>query len=435
MKYLYFIPLLFLTAPGFAQPAPQYTIQYDPSGLRVPGASFSIGIVTRTGTDSATRTKGWLNGKNAWSKYRLDVDSGSFSNGKIRLKPSVKYKKGDSITVSVYTRKWLLGGKGKELLTQKIPYDYEDSISILTTGNIGRAPGDHVQFGVRTWFDNKQFADTWFPAKKKKAQGFQFDFDGGHLSKKKGDLKIDTDPKKISHDQVRLIASLIRQPAISDTLRLMLDYIANYSCKIQSRGQGHDLYVNADVYFDSLIDAHLIKVRVTDSTTHKIYRYKINTNGGSLTISSKGANGSDGRNGLDGQAGLSGSDGTISTDVETTTASDGTTQTTVNTTQGPGGNGSPGSDGDNGDDGDNGSNGGNIFVSYSPTTAPFLSLIKALSIPGAGGSGGRGGRGGSGGSGGNGSPSGMSGSNGLDGRSGSDGASGSPGKVIFTLHN
>ena len=280
--------------------------------------------------------------------------------------------------MNVYTRKWLLGGKGKFLFAKKIPYDFEDSIDILTTGNIGRAPGDHVQFGVRTWFDNKTFTDTWFPAKKN-AQNFVFEYDGGHLSKKKGDLKIDNDLKKISNDQVRLIATLAKNPAIKDTLKIMLDYVANYQCKVQSKGKGHDLYVAADVYADSLIGATLMRIKVTDSTAHKIYRYRINTKGGALSMYSKGADGGDGNDGMDGMSGSAGSSGTISTDVETTTNPDGTTSTTVNTTQGPGGNGGNGTDGGNGGDGDNGSNGGNIIITYSPAAAPLFYISSRRS--------------------------------------------------------
>src|ERR1700744_903432 len=167
MKYFYFIALTVRAhLPEMAYPAPRvfpaltgnpkdtlttrYTLQYDPTVLRVPGARLPIGIVTQSGNSPATRTKGFLKGKDGWNKLRIEVDGGSTSNGKIRFAADSAYKKGDSISVNVYTRKWLLGGKGKFLFAQKIPYDYEDSIDILTTGNIGRAPGDHVQFGVPT---------------------------------------------------------------------------------------------------------------------------------------------------------------------------------------------------------------------------------------------------------------------------------------------
>jgi hypothetical protein len=447
MNPLYLLVALTATMHGPAQPAgpaapagkkdtvvKKYSIRCDPSKLRIPGQSLPIGIVTQTANAPSSQTKGYMKGDDGWSKYKLEVQGGSYSGGKIKIARSAAYQKGDSLTISVYTRKWFLGGKDKFLLTQKIPYDFEDSIEILTTGNIGKAPGDHVGFGVRTWYDNKTFVDKWAPVKKN-LKNFVFDYDGGHLSKSKGDLKIDGDPEKISHDRVRLVAMLTKDSAIRDTLQIMLDYVAHYQCKVQSSGDGHNLYVAADAYFDSLIDARLLNVTVTDSVAKKTYRYRINTNGGSVAISSKGANGMDGRNGFDGMAGSTGSSGTISVDVETVTNADGTTSTTTNTVQGAGGDGGNGGDGENGEDGGNGGNGGNIIIHYTPAVTPFLSLITAQSIPGAGGSGGRGGSGGAGGSGGDGNPPGNSGSSGMDGRSGFDGSGGKPGKVTFILSN
>ena len=148
-------------------------------------------------------------------------------------------------------------------MTQKIPYHYEDSIAVLTTGNIGRAPGDHVQFGVKTWYNNHQFADRR-PSKKKKLTGFIFAFDGTHLSKSKGDLMIEVDPEKISQDQVGLTAMLAKDSAIRDSLRITLDYIAAYQCKVAAAGDGHDLRVYRGVYDDSLIHARLLRIDTND---------------------------------------------------------------------------------------------------------------------------------------------------------------------------
>jgi hypothetical protein len=409
----------------------QYRLRYDHKVLRIPGQSILIGVLTRTSKGVVAKTKGYLNGDQGWSKYKVEVQGGSFSNGKIKIGKSTQYLKGDSLTVSVYTRKWFLGGKDKFLLTMKIPYNYEDSIAVLTTGNIGRAPGDHVQFGVRTWYDNHQFADSW-ASKKKKLTGFVFAFNGAHLSKSKGDLTIEADPEKISKDQVGLTAMLAKDSAIRDTLRIMLDYVAAYQCKVAAAGDGHTLKVSADVYDDSLIHARLLRIDVNDSLAKKIYHYRVNTNGGSISIFSIGGNGLEGSDGLDGSSGSMGSDGTVSVDVETTTAPDGTIQTTTNTTEGPGGDGGRGGDGEDGGDGGNGGNGGNIFIRYTPAVASYLPLIKAASVPGNGGSGGRGGQGGSGGIGGSGNPPGNNGLDGMSGRSGFDGAAGQKGKVIFT---
>jgi hypothetical protein len=409
----------------------QYRLRYDHKVLRIPGQSFPIGILTRTSKGDSAKTKGYLNGDRGWSKYKIEVQGGSFSGGKIKIAKSAQYHKGDSLTVSVYTRKWFLGGKDKWLLTRKIPYDYEDSIAVLTTGNIGRAPGDKVQFGVRTWYDNHQFADRW-ASKKKGLTGFDLRFDGTRLSKSKGDLTIEGDPEKIRNDQVGLVAMLSKDTAIRDTLRIVLDYVAAYQCKVAAPANGRDLHVSADVYDDTLIHARLLRIDVNDSLGKKTYHYRINTSGGSISISSIGGNGMSGSDGLDGTSGMPGSDGAVSVDVETTTAPDGSTQTTTNVTTGAGGDGGPGGNGENGADGGNGGNGGNIYIRYTPAVGPYIALIKALSVPGAGGSGGRGGQGGSGGIGGSGNPPGSNGLTGMSGRDGFDGAPGQKGKVIFT---
>lgn len=437
MNRLYCLIILLCSTAARAQQVKKtdttFRVRYDHSALRIPGKNFALGLIVPAQGRKPTDTIGYPGKKSGWSKYRLTVDSGSFSGGKVKLKRSAQYKKGDSVTVSVYARKWLLGGKGKFLVSRKIPYNYEDSLTVLTNGNASRSPGDHVKFGVRTTYNNKQFDDQWITGKKKSGQRFVFAFNGGHLSKSKGDLKIDPDPTHITNDRVRLVAMLAKDTAIRDTISLMLDYTAKYTCPIKSKSTGHNLAVTADVFYDSLIHATLLRVDILDSTSHQNFHYLVNTSGGSLAISSKGADGMDGRNGLDGSAGLDGAAGTESADVETTTAADGTTQTTTTMTQGPGGNGSDGGNGDNGEDGDNGANGGNIVVRYTAAVTPFLARIKATSLPGAGGSGGRGGSGGAGGSGGQGNPSGSAGSRGSDGRNGFDGASGKAGRTSFIL--
>jgi hypothetical protein len=296
------------------------------------------------------------------------VDSGSISGGTVKLKKSEAYKKRDSVTINLYARKWFLGGKGKWLASRKIPYNYEDSIVLLSNGNNDRSPGDHLKFGVRTIYDDKQFADVWFPVKKKAGGHFLLGFDGAHLSKSKGDLKID-DASRVHNDRIRLFARLAKDSAIGDTLSLLLDYTAQYNSLIRSGDAGHPLGVDVSLLDDSIIHAQLLRVEVYDSVAKKGYHYLVNVSGGSLAISSKG--------------------------------------------------------------GDNGFDGGNIVVHYSALAAPFIACVKAMSVPGAGGSGGRGGTGGSGGSGGQGSPSGNSGSKGLDGRDGFNGDSGKAGVVRF----
>ena len=100
MKQLYFIALTVMAhLVATAHPAPsalpgnpkdtavkKYTLQYDPTKLRVPGATLPIGIVTQSGNSPATRTKGFLKGKDAWSKLRIEVGGGSANSGKDQVR-------------------------------------------------------------------------------------------------------------------------------------------------------------------------------------------------------------------------------------------------------------------------------------------------------------------------------------------------------------
>lgn len=401
------------------------TILYDPDVLRISGNSLPIGILTVLKNGDTLKTKMFLNGNDKWTKYKLEVDSGSYSNGKIKIGKTTDYKKFDSITVNVYTRKWFLGGKDKWLFTQKIPYNYETSIGFLTNGKQIKAPGNHIQFGIRTWFDNKMFVDKWATRSGKNLNNFILVPDGGHISNSKGDFKINNDPYKIINDKVKLIVRLSKCPAITDTLQVMLDYIAHYDCTIIN----DDLNVNVNVFMDSIINQKIMKIDVVGVNSHKTFNYLVNVNGGSITIGSYGSEGMAGLAGSDGLDGLNGSDGITS--VKTETDSNGNITTTIIT--GPAGNGGNGSNGLDGRNGESGSNAGNITINYKPSATPYLNIIKAISRGGSGGKGGSGGRGGRGGMGGNGNPSGSAGSNGIDGRSGLEGSNGRDGKVNFIL--
>jgi hypothetical protein len=437
MRHLLFLVAIFVTVnlpaqslikDEFKDPTiKKRIICYDPHKLRISGKSLPIGILTILTNGDTLKTRKFLKGKDKWTKYRLEVEGGNYVDGKIKIKGTNSYKKSDSITVNLFTRKWLLGKKDQWLLTQKIPYNYETGIHFFTSGNFKKAPGNHIQFGIRTYFDNKMFVDKWASPSGGNLRDFILTPDGGHISRSRGDLKIFNDPDKITRDKVKLIATLAKYPAITDTLQIMLNYIDHYECKIQSNGQGHNLKVTANVYFDSIINEKLLKVKIIDTNNNLKYNCIVNVNGGSLTIESNGAGGSDGSHGLDGNSGSSGSDGT--TNTTTTTESDGSTTTT--TVTGPGGNGSNGSDGQNGSNGGDGFDGGNISISYSPSAKPYLNRIKVISKGGNGGRGVSGGSGGRGGSGGSGSPPGSSGNSGNDGSSGSNGSDGNNGKIVF----
>lgn len=72
----------------------KYLLEYDPAVLRIKGNSLPIGIVVISDKGQKTQTKGFLNGVDNWSKYKIEVDSGNYSNGKIKINGNWKvYKK------------------------------------------------------------------------------------------------------------------------------------------------------------------------------------------------------------------------------------------------------------------------------------------------------------------------------------------------------
>ncbi len=432
----------------------RYDFQYDQKSLRISGKSLPIGITSVLSNGKIIQTKGLLGGKDAWSKYKVVVDGGKFSGGKITISKSYAYKKLDSMEVNVYTRTHFLGKRNVWLFTQKIPFNYETGIHIITSGTYAKAPGNHIKFGIRKDFDNGMNTIIW-PSKEKKetfklislsdiekaninpssietpVKGFMIFPEGGSFSQ--NEFVIDNNPFNIKNHTVKLIALLSKYPAIKDTLKIVLDYIDHYTFDALSSSASfgydgdreHDLNVFTDVHLDTIINARLMHVKITDLKNNQIYHYLINTKGGSIKIISRGRDGSDGSSVMDGSNGSDGASGSWST--ETVQVNDSTT-TTVSV-QGPGGNGQDGGDGSNGGDGEDGGDGGNININYTSHAQPYLQMINAISTGGRGGSGGRGGQGGRGGSGGSGNPSGNSGNNGHNGFSGSDGRNGREGKI------
>jgi hypothetical protein len=424
-------------------------VRYDPNILRIPGNSLPVGIAASLKNGRVVQTKGYLNGTVKLNKYHIEAIGGKYFNGKIKINGDEKYKKDEAILVNVYTR------KGKKFLkSQIIPYNYESELNILTAGDYALAPGNRIKIGLRTIYNNEMYTDYWPSSSFFKSKNFLLIPNGGYISG--GKLVINSDPFTIENHTVQLAAFLTKNADISDTLKIILDYIDDYQCSLSglfgmsgtsgfdglsgSNGSdggngsngwsGPDLDVFTDVYYDTIIDQELMYVRVLEPDDNKEHNYLINTQGGSIQITSRGGSGGDGGNGGNGGSGATGETGTYTTRTEWLTDS---TSTTV-TEQEPGGRGGDGGNGGNGGYGGQGGNGGNIYISYTPNAEPFLFMISAQSIGGMGGSGGWGGSGGSGGSGGLGNPSGSSGNSGCGGSSGISGCSGSEGKVYYDLY-
>jgi hypothetical protein len=423
-------------------------VRFDPNVLRIPGNSIPIGITTVLENGRVVETKGFLGGDYKWKNYRIESQAGKFFCGKLKLNKDENYKRNEAIVVNVYSR------KGKNLLrTQRIPFNYETDIQILEDGNYALAPGNQIKLGVRTFFNNDMYRDTWLNTSDWRNKGFGLKPEGGCIEG--GKLVINSDPFTIQNHTVKLATFLIKERKIADTLCFTLDYLDRYLCLISackgsdgfsgfsgltgfdgSNGghgcngcRGPDLDVFADVYFDTIIHEELMYVRVIEIETDEIHNYLINTRGGLIQIVSQGGRGGDGGDGGRGGSGVKGEEGTYYT--ETVWVND-STSTSV-TKQGPGGMGGDGGHGGNGGYGGHGGNGGDIFITYTFRAEPFLYMIDVQSNGGRGGSSGWGGSGGSGGSGGAGDPPGQSGNSGCSGSSGESGNSGGDGEVYYNV--
>ncbi|MBN1182586.1 MAG: hypothetical protein JXB49_09890 [Bacteroidales bacterium] len=427
-------------------------VRYDPDILRIPGNTLPIGITSVMNNDEIIQTKGYLEGETKWRNYKVKVDGGYFLWGKIHLSWDDLYKKGEGFNVMIYSR------KGKELLhSQRISYNYETDILLYTIGGFVKAPGFKVDLGYRVFYDNGVYLDKLFLAPQADCCGLNHKTYGGCICA--NTLIIDSDPLKINNHTVSVIGHLKKAPFICDTLHIILDYKASYKKHVSGFGgsdgssgssgvmgstgfdgqdgghgsdgcdgnRGPDLEVYADVYFDTIIHENLMCVNVKELETSKDFRYLLNTQGGRMSIISKGGDGGDGGNGGSGGSGGSGFNGEFITrkvQINDTTWVEETIQL-------PGGDGGNGGCGGNGGNGGYGGDGGNIYVYYTTFAAPYMHMLDIQSISGDGGSGGSGGSRGIGGSGGSGNPSGRSGSSGCSGSSGSSGKDGYHGEVYF----
>ena len=425
---------------------------YDSDILRIPDHTLKIGITAYLNDGRKISTKGLLDGSLTWRNFRLEVDGGRFFNGKIKIKDDRAYRKGDNILVKIYDRH-----TDSLLCIQSIPYNFETDIEVIAKGNYRKAPGNKIDIGIRTYYDNLMHTDLWPRNNNKLEDDFLVTVNGGYIQR--GNFIIYDDPFKIDNHTVSFQACLTTNASINNTFELVMDYRDNYKRTISSfsgssgffgsdgssggtgqngghgghgrRGEdgdrGPDLNLFADVYFDTIINEELMYVRVENMRTNQVHNYLINTDGGDLTIASRGGDGGSGGNGGRGGNGGNGRDGEYRYYQEKINDSTYVTKKE----QLPGGNGGHGGCGGDGGDGGYGGDGGDLYIHYTSYAKPYLYLINARSIPGSGGSAGWGGSGGSGGTGGSGNPSGCSGSSGSSGHSGISGNDGFSGYIEY----
>ncbi len=466
----------------FSSKADSIQIYFDQKQLVLPGESFDIGIVSYHKKGKIRKTIGMEGGRVLWWKYKVEVVGGSFSMGKVKVNEELMPSKGKYISVRVYPRRQ--PSKSRELL---IPLNYETSVRFLPSETFDKAPGCSFSGIVEATFNNGEKRIYNKLKKKKNTKDFWFEAIGGEWYK--GDFRINSDFTTIENHQVALVTHSLRNQAVVDTFSFLLDYKHDYHLAFYGlsgnagfsgrsgasgaagqhgeHGQwgedgtaghnGPDIGIWSDAYYDSILNCTLLYVYVENFMGNNEYRFLINTNGGTLTVTTTGGSGGDGGNGGSGGDGGDGRDGSVWYEKKVvkkmvkearTRMVTKTVKKTVKDAEGnekeveeqikvpetyyvdveveevvtiphrnPGEDGGCGGDGGGGGLGGPGGDGGNFELYFTSDSRIFEDMIVAISRGGSGGSHGVGGSGGYGGVGGNGEPSGRDGFDGADGPS------------------
>jgi hypothetical protein len=315
-------------------------ITFDNQQLILPGESFSVGIITYYKNGKIGRTRGLEDGSAFWWNYKVEVTGGTSFSGSITVDSKIGKCTGRSVIVKAYPRKQ--PELAKELT---LPLNYETAITFRPTNQFDKAPGSQVKGELQVVFDNGMQRVYKELRNKKESDLFQFTGIGAYWQK--GKFIIEPDINKIDMHSVSLITGSLRNPAVNDTFRILLDYKHNYELFLRgwsgqsgfsgSRGvngvngwngsdgqngqpgefgsDGPDIGVWADLYYDSILNCNLLYVFVQDFASDEEYRYLLNPKGGTLKVSSVGGSGGSGGSGGDGGAGGDGKEGEIRVDT------------------------------------------------------------------------------------------------------------------------
>lgn len=455
--FFFFVVLFFSSNASagifdFTRKLDSIQVIYNQDELRLPGESFSIGVVAYFKNGKVRKTWNLENGLMPWFHFNVEVKGGSHSLGRIKANNVLLPSVGKYIEVSIWPN------KAKHLTsTLLLPLNYEQKIEILPTSDVVKAPGFGFSFKVVSTFDNGVVREYEYTKGNDLSKHYILAVSGGGLWRNK--FLVESDITKIRDHSSELLAISKRNPECRDSLTLLLDYIANYELNLTGSsgsdgsngssgsggttgsngsdgggGQdgsdgddGPEIGVWADMYFDEVLGIDLMYVYAQNLWTEQEYRYLINPKGGKLVVTSRGGRGGDGGNGGDGGSGGKGQDGGYYTQEESVNDST-TTMVTYRERGGDGGDGGCGGDGGRGG---RGGRGGNIYLYFTNDAFDYQNLIQPKSSGGSSGNGGRSGSGGSSGNGGDGSPSGSVGSSGRGGSSGSSGWSGSDGEIVI----
>jgi hypothetical protein len=445
------------------------SVFYDSTVLRIPGNSFKIGLRVISEKNDTLYTRGFMDGTLRWNNFNIRTFNCKYTNGSIYI-PDVKWalkgSVGIDIEIKTDTKKRIYYTLNKNHLT---------SFKIIPDGNYLKAPGSSVKLAIAKTYNNSIFEIV--RNRKEVNNFFQncFLYING-CEYKNGYLKINDDIYQIYNHRTGFIAISDQNAFLGDTFEFNLDYIKKYNYYSEAKNgvygfsaydgsngysgnigenggngsegghggngsdgyRGHDLTVNFDEFYDTIINTDLCIAEVIDEVEHTTKSYLINPKGGSIIITSRGGSGGNGGHGGNGGKGGNGGAGVVFTKTitKTITVTDSTGSHKKNVEeivkiQKSGGSGGNGGNGGDGGDAGYGGDGGDIYIYYTDSSAKYLDCINAKSIGGSGGLAGFGGSSGLGGSGGSGNPSGSNGRSGSSGTSGTLGFSGNSGKVYF----
>ncbi|HNX55344.1 MAG TPA: hypothetical protein PKO30_07155 [Prolixibacteraceae bacterium] len=300
----------------------------------LPGESFPIGVVSYKRNGKVKKTIGLADGNMWWLRYKVEVSGGSFSGGNVWVNEKLMPSKGKYIELKVAPK------KQPELVKRLLlPLNYETKIEFRPTADFDRAPGSQVKGELYTEFDNGVGRICTNLKNSEEAERFNFIPGGGIW--KNGKFLIEQDFTKIENHHASLIIESLRNPELTDTFKVLLDYRHTYNLTLAGSGgipgfsgtdgmngsvgyhggdgqpgqhggfgeDGPDIDVFADLYRDSILNCDLLYVYAQNQWSGEEYRYLINPAGGKLLVNSMGGSGGTGGRGGNGGRGGDGRDG------------------------------------------------------------------------------------------------------------------------------
>jgi len=346
MKHIYFFSLVavigIISLPQkakalfFKGQPDSIQIYFDKNQLVLPGETFKIGVIAHHKKGKSYKTLGMKGGSVLWWKYKAKIVGGEKTGGKITVNKKLMPAKGKYVSVKIWPRK-----KPNLSKTILIPLNYETSVTFQATSKFDKAPGCSFKGEIVAEFNNGMIRKSKHHRTGKDFKNYRI-FTRG-INWKIGKFTIEPDFEKIIDHQVSLQITPRRNPEITSTYPILLDYIHDYrlsfsgssgtngfdgsdgSCTFfggdGSHGthgydgsggyHGPDIGLWTDQFFDSLLNCNLLYVYAENFETGKTHKFLINPNGGGLRVRSYGGDGGRGGNGGDGGEGGQGANGEV----------------------------------------------------------------------------------------------------------------------------